>query len=145
MRHFPGRRLATTFMERRSYLPACPMFCTAAHERVHVTFARRVRKCNFPSVTNQNDEQVKRGTLIPAEDLDESHARREISAPPDAIGIIWIDLNPSWVRLGIRKWELHPLARLGIEASDFVRLLFAHPDQIIFPVHAHGNIICLVS
>ena len=75
--------------------------------------------------------------LIP-QDLDKSHAPREISAPPDAIGIIWIDFDPSRVRLGIGQRKLHPFAGLGIEAGDFVRLLFADSNEIIFPVDAHG-------
>src|ERR1700675_893285 len=83
-------------------------------------------------------QYIKQGVSIIAKDLDESHAPRKISTPPDPIGIIWIDLNSAWVGLGIGKWKLDPLARLGIEAGDFVGLLFTDPDQIILPVHAYG-------
>src|SRR5436309_8076409 len=60
------------------------------------------------------------------------------AAPPDTIGIAFIDLNPSHVRLRLGQRELHPFLSLGIESGDFIRTMQGHPHPIARLVYAHG-------
>ena len=63
------------------------------------------------------------------EQFDVAHAARQVSGPPDAVGIVLIHVNPAVILFGGCQGELHEGLRGGIEAGDLVaRYLFAEGE-----------------
>src|SRR6266705_1426378 len=69
--------------------------------------------------------------------LDVTHAAREIARPPDAVRIVWVNLNSSRIRLRVCQRKFRECFSFRIEAGHFIHVLFAKPNQRAFGISLH--------
>src|SRR3989442_14596517 len=76
-------------------------------------------------------------TLVSVQQLYVTDAARSIPGPPDAVGLVRVNINPSMIRLRIRQRKFGERLGFGIEPGDLVHVLFAKPKQFALWISLH--------
>src|SRR5439155_12484170 len=107
---------------------------TAPSAPLHLDF-QRIRSAGIQRTPTSFSVARTRTALL--QQLDVTHAARKIARPPDAVRIVWVDLNSSRIRLRVCQREFRERFSFRIEAGHFIHVLFAKPNQRAFGISLH--------
>src|SRR5262245_51960335 len=103
---------------------------------------RRVKWVNRPpsaaSLSRRRGRSASTNSLLLVQQFEVTDTARGVTRPPDAVGMVRVNINSSVVLLRVRQRKLRECLGYGIEAGDLVDVLFAEPKQFALWISLHG-------